>query len=238
MTDSPKTYQGEPHPVCPTTPIGLQDRETKVLLFDFDGTIADTRKIAHGILNDMSKEFGFRELPEEHLENARDMGTKEFIRHLGISTWRVPSIARRGLELLHKRMDQVNPIEGMPDVLAALHGRGHRIGILTSNSEANVSAFLKRHDLPYFYFIRTSSKLFGKAREMKRLSRAEGVAPGEVLYVGDETWDIEAAKESGLRMAAVTWGYNSAGALAALNPEHLLNSPSELLGIKSPLSSL
>ena len=73
---------------------------------------------------------------------------------------------------------------------------------------------------------------------MRRLSRAEGVAPGEVLYVGDETRDIEAAKESGLRMAAVTWGYNSAGALAALNPEHLLNSPSELLGIKSPLSSL
>jgi phosphoglycolate phosphatase len=236
MTNSPNTDQGEFQPVGGTSPNVVQHNDTKVLLFDFDGTIADTRKIAHGILNDMSKEFGFRELPEEHLENARDMGTKEFIRHLGISTWRVPSIARRGLELLHQRMDQVNPIEGMPEVLATLHGRGHRIGILTSNSEANVDAFLKRHDLPYFYFVRTSSKLFGKSREMKKLVRSEGVTPAEILYVGDETRDIEAAKESGLRMAAVTWGYNSAGALAALNPEHLLNSPSELLGMHSPFA--
>ena len=234
MIDSTNSHQGENQPDSKVPTSIVESPEVKVLLFDFDGTIADTRKIAHGILNDMSKEFGFQRLPEEHLENARDMGTREFIRHLGISTWKVPSIARRGLELLHERMDQVNPIEGMPEVLAELHGRGHRIGILTSNSEANVNDFLKRHDLPYFYFVRTSSKLFGKAREMKRLIRAEGVAPAEILYIGDETRDIEAAKESGLSMAAVTWGYNSTTALAALNPEHLMKSPTELLEVKSP----
>ena len=238
MIDSSNIDQGESKPIGDTPPLVAKNHdtrvETKVLLFDFDGTIADTRKIAHGILNDMSQEFGFRALPLDHLENARDMGTKEFIRHLGISTWRVPSIARRGLELLHERMEMVNPIEGIPEVLATLHGRGHRIGILTSNSEANVNAFLKRHNLPYFYFVRTSSKLFGKAREMKRVSRAESVTPAEILYVGDETRDIEAAKESGLRMAAVTWGYNSESALAALNPDHLLKSPSELLGMTLP----
>jgi phosphoglycolate phosphatase-like HAD superfamily hydrolase len=237
MTDSPITHEKESQSAINISPSVVEHHIAKVLLFDFDGTIADTRKIAHGILNDMSKEFGFRQLPEEHLENARNMGTREFIRHLGISTWKVPSIARRGLALLHERMDQVNPIEGMPEVLKQLHGRGHRIGILTSNSEANVNDFLKRHDLPYFYFVRTSSKLFGKAREMKRLVRAEGITPGEILYVGDETRDIEAAKESGIRMAAVTWGYNSESALAALNPEHILNSPAELLGMKSPSSN-
>jgi len=237
MTDSSNTHQRESQSISNISPAAVVFPEVKVLLFDFDGTIADTRKVAHGILNDMSKEFGFQQLPEEHLENARDMGTREFIRHLGISRWRIPSIARRGLELLHERMDQVNPIEGMPEVLAELHGRGHRIGILTSNSEANVNEFLKRHDLPYFYFVRTSSKLFGKAREMRRLIRAEGVAPGEILYVGDETRDIEAAQVSSLCMAAVTWGYNSAAALAALNPEHLLKSPSELLGVKSPCTN-
>jgi phosphoglycolate phosphatase-like HAD superfamily hydrolase len=66
---------------------------------------------------------------------------------------------------------------------------------------------------------------------MNRLIRSENVIPSEILYVGDETRDIEAAKESGLRMAAVTWGYNSAVALSALNPEHLLQSPLELLKI-------
>jgi phosphoglycolate phosphatase len=123
----------------------------------------------------------------------------------------------------------VNPIEGIPEVLARLHGRGHRIGILTSNSESNVAAFLSRHDLPYFHFVRTSSKLFGKASQMKKIIKEEKVPPADALYVGDETRDVEAAKESGLRMAAVTWGYNSKAALEAMSPDHLLHKPAELL---------
>jgi len=203
----------------------------EILLFDFDGTVADTLIVAHGILNDMSAEFGFRSLPAEEIETARMMGTREFIRHLGISNWRVPVIVRRGLQLLHERIDLIEPIPGIPDVLAELHGGGHRLGILTSNSEENVRDFLNRHDLPYFDFIRTSSKLFGKSREMKRIIRSEKVSPEGILYIGDETRDIEAARETGLRMAAVTWGYNSETALSALNPDHLFSTPAELLDI-------
>jgi len=211
--------------------VSVSAKAHELLLFDFDGTVADTRTVAHRILNDMSKEFGFRELPEDQLEAARGMSTRQFIAHLGISSWRVPMIAKRGLQLLHERIDQINPIHGMPEIIATLHGQGHRIGILTSNSEANVAAFLTRHQLPYFHFIRTSSKLFGKAREIKRILKAEKVMPSDVLYIGDETRDIDAAKETGLRIAAVTWGYNSAEALGSMDPHHMVSSPGELLEI-------
>lgn len=204
-------------------------QKPEMLLFDFDGTLADTRSIAHDILNDMSKEFGFRELPHDQLDEARRMSTREFIRHLGISRWRVPSIAHRGLQLLHERIHLVEPISGMPETLAILRERGIRMAILTSNSQANVEAFLSRHDLPYFEFVRSSSKLFGKGREIRRILSKEKIAPSDILYVGDETRDIEAAKETGLRMAAVTWGYNSAEALQDLEPEHLIGHPSDLL---------
>jgi HAD superfamily hydrolase (TIGR01549 family) len=224
MTDFPSNPKGK-------SPSSDSNSGQELLLFDFDGTIADTRSIAHRILNDMSKEFGFKELPEDQLEAARDMSTRKFIAHLGISRWRVPMIAKRGLQLLHERIDQVQPIAGMPETIASLHGRGHRIGILTSNSEANVDAFLKRHELPYFHFVRTSSKLFGKAREMRRILKTEKTSPSGVLYVGDETRDIDAAKETGLRIAAVTWGYNSAEALSAMKPDHMISSPEELLQI-------
>ena len=203
----------------------------EILLFDFDGTVADTLEVSHAILNDLAVEFRFRQLPKEELESARRMSTRAFIRHLGIRSWRVPSISRRGLQLLHERIHLVEPVVGMPETLAELRVRGHRLGILTSNSEANVDAFLKRHSLPHFDFIRTSSKLFGKGREMKRLLKNEKLRPEEILYVGDETRDIEAARETGLRMAAVTWWYNSPAALEALHPDHLLSSPAELLDL-------
>jgi len=127
MTDFPKTTLGKN--------VSADSGDVpELLLFDFDGTVADTRSVAHRILNDMAKEFGFRELPEDQLEAARNMSTRKFITHLGISSWRVPLIAKRGLQLLHERIEQIKPIAGMPEIIASLHGRGHRIGILTSNS--------------------------------------------------------------------------------------------------------
>lgn len=203
-----------------------------ILLFDFDGTLADTRSIAHEILNDMSREFGFRKLPHEQLEEARQMSTRKFISHLGISKWKVPSVARRGLQLLHERIHLVEPIHGIPETLAALRDRGERMAILTSNSQANVEAFLTRHDLNYFEFVSSSSKLFGKGREIRRILRKVKLAPSSILYIGDETRDIEAAKETGLSMAAVTWGYNSMEALQALSPEHIIDKPSDLLDLQ------
>ena len=205
-----------------------------LFLFDFDGTLADTLEISSTILNELAAEFRFRPLPPEELEAARRLGTREFIRHLGVRPWRVPGIARRGLLKLQDRISEVMPIAGIPETLAELHARGHRIGILTSNSETNVLAFMARHRLPYFHFVRTSSKLFGKARVMHRILRSEKVSTGKVVYVGDETRDIEAAREAGMRIAAVTWGFNAPETLAALSPDHLLSSPAELLTIGTP----
>lgn len=212
-------------------PDGSRSGPPELFLFDFDGTVADTLEVSHRILNELAVEFRFRQLPPDELETARDMETRQFIRHLGISNWRVPRIARRGLQLLRSRIDSVDPVKGMPEVLAELHSRGHRIGILTSNSKENVAAFLGRHDLPWFHFVKTSSKLFGKSGKMKSILKAEGVEPGRALYVGDETRDIEAARETGLPVAAVTWGFNSTAALSALSPEHLVDEPAELLRI-------
>jgi phosphoglycolate phosphatase-like HAD superfamily hydrolase len=219
--------------ILPDISDGDSFRKSALLLFDFDGTVADTRTIAHEILNDMSREFGFRALPLEQLEEARRLSTGEFIRHLGISRWRVPMIARRGLQLLHERIHLVEPISGMSETLATLHENGERLAILTSNSQSNVDAFLSRHNLPYFEFVSCSSKLFGKGREIRRILRKHKLAPADILYIGDETRDVEAAKETGLTMAAVTWGYNSAEILSAMEPDHLISTPQGLLTLLS-----
>ncbi|MBX9577991.1 MAG: HAD-IA family hydrolase [Chthoniobacterales bacterium] len=204
----------------------------KVLLFDFDGTVADTRTMALRILNELSEEFRFRSLPEEELPEARNMTTQKLIRHLGIRRWRVPKIARRGLVKFHERIHQVEPILNVPEILQQLHERGFRLGILTSNSEANVSAFLKHHQITCFEFLRSSSKLFGKSREIRRIMKEHHLQPEDLIYIGDETRDIEASHSTAIRIAAVTWGYNSAEVLRSMNPEFLFDHPEQLLAFK------
>lgn len=200
----------------------------KLLLFDFDGTVADTFQCGLEILNLMAPEFGYRRLEDADVHRARDMRTRELMKFLGIPATRMPKISKRGKEELNKRMDQVQPFAGMVEIIRNLHADGFQLGILTSNSEENVAEFLKKFELELFDFIHTSSKLTGKARVIRRILKNHKLKPKQVLLVGDEVRDIEAAQETGIHMAAVTWGYNSRKSLCALNPDHLIETPEEL----------
>lgn len=200
----------------------------KALFFDFDGTIADTFEAGYEILNELAAEFGFRPLDRDDLQKVRGMRTPQVMKFLGIRPTRLAGIAKRGSQLLSKRMADVQPLPGLPGLLRELHQQGYVMGIVTSNTQANVSLFLRNHDLELFSFVRCSSKLMGKAREIRSVMRQTKFGADEILFIGDETRDIEASKKVGIRVAAVTWGYNSRTVLESLEPEYLFSDPAEL----------
>ena len=203
----------------------------RLLLFDFDGTIADTFQCGLEILNLMASDFGYRQLAAHDVPHARDMRTRELIKFLGIPATRVAKISRRGKQELARMMGSVQPLPGMLDLIKFLHREHFQLGILTSNSGENVSAFLKRFGIEVFDFVHTSSKLAGKGRIIRRIMKTLSLKPREILLVGDEVRDIEAAHDTGVHVAAVTWGYNSLRALAAANPDHLVGTPDELAAL-------
>ena len=208
----------------------------QLVIFDFDGTIADTFENGVEILNILAKEFGFRPLEPADLERVRDMRTRDLVKFLGVPTTKVRKISKRGTEVLHERMDSIHPFDGVPDLLRTLQTLGYRMGILTSNSEENVAAFLRKHDLELFEFVRCSPKLIGKARVLRKLLKKLQIKPTDVLFVGDETRDIDAAQENGVHMAAVTWGYNSRSSIEILRPDYMIESPAQALQLMKDLA--
>jgi phosphoglycolate phosphatase len=200
------------------------------VLFDFDGTLGDTFQLGFEILNLLAPEFGFRRLPIEELEFARDLSTLGLMKHLGIPRMKLHKISRRGTEEITKRIGRVQSFPGVPEMVRRLHADGFRLGILTSNSEMNVRAFLKAQNLELFDFIESSSKLLGKGSVLRRLMKQRHIKPREIFFVGDELRDIEAAHETGVHMAAVSWGYNSRKALEASAPDYLFDTPEEVGG--------
>ena len=209
-------------------PAGPLQNPPRYVLFDFDGTLADTFSAGIEILNALAAEFRFRPLPPEEVSLARELSTRGLMKHLGIPRMKLPQISKRGTEEIGKRIDAIVPLPGMPELVRKLHAMGFRLGILTSNSEANVRAFLKNHDLEIFDFIKSSSKLRGKSSVLRRLMREFQLNPREIFFVGDELRDIEAAQETGVHIAAVTWGYNSTPALTEAAPDYLFTRPAEL----------
>ncbi|HEY5741937.1 MAG TPA: HAD-IA family hydrolase [Terrimicrobiaceae bacterium] len=201
----------------------------KLLVFDFDGTIADTFDAGVVILNKLAEEFGFRPLQPTDLEKAREMRTRQLVKFLGIPTRKMSRIARRGSEELHRCIHSIQPLPGMPEALRELHAMGYSLGILTSNTELNVQIFLRSHGLEIFDFVRCSSKLLGKARLIRSVIRRHHVRAAEMLFVGDETRDIEACQKVGVRIAAVTWGYNSRRSLEAMKPDFVFENAKDLV---------
>jgi phosphoglycolate phosphatase len=213
---------------------GLLKKKPQLVVFDFDGTLADTFHDSFQILNILAEEFGFQKLPSEGLLSARDLSTRGLMKQLGIPRMRLHRISKRGTEEMSKRMPHIQPFHDLLLVVRQLHAAGFRLGILTSNSEPNVTAFLQQYDLQIFEFIKSSSKLLGKGSVIRKMLKEFQLTPSDVLFVGDEMRDIEAAQETGIHMAAVTWGYNSHSAIQALEPDYLIESPSQIISLLDP----
>lgn len=220
---------GRPKPII--GPDAPYSGPVKVVLFDFDGTLADTLSDGLEILNELSAQFGFRHLEGDDIQRARDMTTRQVMRFLGVPSRKLPAIAHQGIKRLRERMDKIAPFPQVKTMLGELTSRGIRIGIVTSNSEENVNVFLKKHGIEGFEFVRSSSRLLGKARVIRQAMKEFKFRADEAIFVGDETRDIEACRRAGMRCIAVTWGYNSQLALDAQNPYRVVQSPLEISGI-------
>ena len=118
--------------------------------------------------------------------------------------------------------------EGVELILKQLRKR-YRLGIVSSNSEENIKKILKENGVDkLFDYIYSASSLFGKHKNLKRLIKKYKLNLEEVIYVGDEDRDILAAKKVGIKVVAVTWGYNSKEKLMKEKPDYLVSSPKEL----------
>ena len=202
----------------------------RTLVFDFDGTIADTLGETRRIFNQLAPEYGIRQVEEHELDHLRHLSLKQLLTHLDIPKRRVPALISRGTGLMRGNITRLRMIEGMSEVLVELRRHVDSFGILTSNATANVDLFLQTHGLrEQFDFISSTSKLTGKAKHLKAIRKTFSLRPEQMLYVGDELRDVKASQKAGIPIAAVTWGFNSRESLAAESPDYLFDHPAEFL---------
>jgi phosphoglycolate phosphatase len=204
----------------------------EILIFDFDGTIADTHHYIIKIANSLAPEYGFRQIEWEEAEALRDKTAKEIISHLGVPVLKIPAILTRAKRIFHDGIEDVKLIEGLHDVLHELHSRNVLMGIVSSNASDNIEHFLENHDLRVFNFLHSTTKIWSKHHSLAKLIKSKKFDRSKVLYIGDETRDITAARKCGIRSVAVSWGYNSHKTLAADSPDYILKKPVELLDLK------
>lgn len=211
----------------------------KYLIFDFDGTIADTLDLLVKIYNKICHQYGCLTVDIKDKEELKKLTSQEILRRYKISFLKIPPLLIKVKKEFKKQISEVKIFEGMGAVLKGLKNRGFDLYILTSNSKENVEIFLKDNDLlDIFSFVYSSSNVFSKDKSIKKLIKFKDINLRECLYIGDETRDIEAMQRIGLPITSVSWGFNSKEALVKLGPDKIVEKPEYLLDLFSGKGSV
>jgi len=188
-------------------------------MFDLDGTLVDSFPWFLRHVNDVADRFGFRRIAENEMEALRRTGSREILRRLDVSVWKLPAIARHMRRLKAAHAGDIALFPGVEAMLRELRDGGVRLALVTSDSEANARRQLGQANAALFSDFACGASLFGKAAKFRRVLKRARVDPGAAIAIGDEVRDIEAARAAGIACAAVTWGYAALEALRAHGPD-------------------
>jgi phosphoglycolate phosphatase-like HAD superfamily hydrolase len=198
-----------------------------LIVWDFDGTLADSLEVSVRTYNALAPRFGCK--PVADVAAARGLNTTTLLKQHGVTLFKLPRMIKAFLAAQRDHMTAIRLFPGVPEVLRDLRGRGLRLGVLSSNAKPNILACLDANGVAdVFEFVVGYPRLFGKAKALRRLLKTTAVPRDRALYVGDEARDVAAAREVGVDIAAVGWGFHTAAVLAAEGPTHFVADPSGL----------
>jgi phosphoglycolate phosphatase len=200
----------------------------KLVIFDFDGTLADSLGWFINISDRLADEFGFAHIDKDQLATLRRHDAATLLRLHHVPLWKVPFIATRFRSLMSQQIEMIAPFPGVPDLLGRLAQAGSTLAIVTSNSCSNVRRVLGRKTMGLVAACEGGVSVFGKRVKLRKVLRHIGIHPAQAIFIGDEIRDIEAARQAGIASGAVAWGFTDLDALKAHSPDMLFTTVEEL----------
>jgi len=208
---------------------------TRAVLFDFDGTLADTAPDLSRAVNRLRSARGLAELPLAELRPHASSGARGLIgAGLGILPDHPEFTTLRDAFLKHYAAEicvDTRLFPGMEELLAAIEARGLRWGIVT-----NKSTLLTRQIVAAMQLDRraacvvcgdTTPHLKPSPASLLHAAKELALAPQDCVYLGDDLRDIQAARSAGMRSVAVEWGYGRG--LPAWQADLIIARPMDLI---------
>lgn len=203
----------------------------KYVLFDFDGTIADTEDVNFDIFQQLASKHNIRKIDKEEIPFLKKMSASQVMKDLNVKAYRLPLMLRQGKKILKENIVNINFCkDNTVEVIKELKNQGLVVGIITTNSKQNVKKFLKYHDAEVFDIV-LSASMFGKESKFRKIMKKNKLTSRDILYVGDEIRDIFSAHKCNIDIASVSWGYNDKESLLENNPNYLIDEIEDLLDI-------
>lgn len=207
--------------------------QVRLLVFDLDGTLVDSKQDLAVSINAMRTEMGLEVLPLGQIASYVGNGVSLLVKR-SLGTLATSENVERGLEFFltfyrEHMLDHTVPYPGVAEALEKLSG--HKMAVLT-NKPANFSREMLTQlgFAPYFAYIYGGNSFPQKKPDpmgLNKLMADLGTSARETLMVGDSDTDILTGRNAGIWTCAVTYGFG-AHTLDKVPPDLLIDDMREL----------
>lgn len=205
-----------------------------LIIFDFDGVLADTLNDLIQFGQEVCDELGVKHIVQkDDLSNLEIMSFASFGRACEVPEYLIDEFVQRSLKRFAEKKSPPSIFTGLSTIVKNL-AVNNTLVIVTTNSSQNVNAFLVEHGLKKYihavYGVDTPGTKAQKILIAKKQFLTDAM-PGLAFMIGDSLSDIVAAKEASVTSIAVTWGHQSLEYLRRGHPDHVVHSPHDLIEI-------
>jgi beta-phosphoglucomutase len=207
----------------------------KAVIFDWDGTLADTKKAVVQSFQKVLDEAGCR-VSDKFIERRIGIGTKKTIIeafrecHMRLDVSKLEKLAEEKIRIQAELADIVRLFDGVTELLEALQGR-IKIALATMSSRKVVDKLLPEKKVEGYFDVVVTADEIVKPKpdpEVFLVSAARlGVKPEDCVVVEDSVFGVRAAKTAGMRCIAVSSGVYSREELGKEKPDITVDALTE-----------
>lgn len=213
--------------------------ETKVIIFDFDGTLCDTRSNIITAFRATMEHLGLEMRDEETCGATIGLTLRDGFKSMypDFDDAKIDYCVETYRQIFAERRKELMPdlFPGVKETLEALRKRGYRMTIATSRLTDSLMLFMRHHGIDHYfeYAVGSDSVTHHKPHPEPALKTlaALNIAPSEAIMVGDMPVDIAMAHNAGIRAIGVDYGNATREELEAAEADWIVDSITKILSI-------
>jgi len=201
----------------------------KLIIFDFDGTLANSFPWFEKTMNIVTEKFNLQKIEKDEVAELRKLDSLSFLKHFNVPLYKLPTISKFVRDLMSDNIGEIKKFDGIDELFRKLKKRGHKIAIVSTNSKENIVKVLGKEIIEMNDYFVGGVSVFGKGSKLKKVIRLSGINIHDSIYIGDELRDITSSKKIGMPCGAVSWGVNDAESLVELEPDEMFYEVDQIL---------
>lgn len=198
----------------------------QAVLFDFDGTLADSFGAIAASVNHVRATQGLPELPEPEVRKYVGHGLEHLLEQLVPGSDAAENVRRYRAHHVSVMQSGTRLLPGVEETLRRLHAAGMRLGVCSNKLSKFTRSLIDGLGLSPLVGVVVGPEDVARLKPAPDMllaaMRTLQVTPAQTLYVGDMHVDIETARAADVRVWAVPSGSQNAETLRAAQPDRLL----------------